>query len=88
MRSLGAHRTPIAFLYGVLHLLEGDRKTGLAWIGHARAHEPNRQEIAMMIRSFGKLVRGADSEEAVEAGMSAGEGMKLEEILGQAEKEG
>jgi hypothetical protein len=87
MRSLGIPATGVALLYGILKVREGDRPKGLAWIGFARLHDPNTQENAGIIRSFWELLRGDASEDEVEAAMRAGEGLKLEEILAEAEGE-
>jgi tetratricopeptide (TPR) repeat protein len=85
LRSIGVPPTLLTILYGILKVREGDRPTGLAWIGFGRAHDPNKQEMAGLISSFGKLLRGDASEDEVEAAMRAGEGLKLEEILAEAE---
>jgi len=88
IRSLGIPPTLLSLLYGILKVSEGDRPKGLAWIGFARAYDPNTQEVVGIIRSFGELLRGGASEDEVEAAMHAGEGLTLEEILAEAEGEG
>jgi serine/threonine protein kinase/tetratricopeptide (TPR) repeat protein len=87
MRGIGIPRHPLAFLYGLLNVRRGNRAKGLAWVGFARAHDPNKMEIAGVIRSFWPLIRGEATEEEVEAALRAGEGLNLEEILAEAERE-
>ena len=87
-RSMGIPPSQIALLYGILEIRSGDRRKGLAWVGFTRAHDPNKMEIAAAIRSFWSVIRGDDSEEEVEAAMRGGEGLKLEEILAEAEAGG
>jgi tetratricopeptide (TPR) repeat protein len=87
MRTIGVSPTMVAVLYGILKVREGDRAKGLAWIGFGRAHDPNTQEVVVLIRSFGELLRGDASEEEMEAAMRAGEGLKVEDILAEAERE-
>lgn len=86
-RSIGIPQTVLALLYGILKVSEGDRSKGLAWVGFARVHDPNTKEVAGIIRSFDKLLRGDGSEEEMEAAMRAGESLKLDEILAEAERE-
>jgi tetratricopeptide (TPR) repeat protein len=86
-RSMGVPPSQIALLYGILKIRSGDRPKGLAWVGFSRAHDPNKLEIAAAIRSFWSVIRGDAPEEEVEAAMRAGEGLKLEEILAEAEGE-
>jgi hypothetical protein len=88
MRSMGVTPSAMTLLYGILKLRTGDRAKGLAWIGFARAHDPNKMEIAQAIRSFWPLIRGEASEDEVGAAMRAGEGLTAEEILAEAEREG
>jgi tetratricopeptide (TPR) repeat protein len=77
------------FLYGVLKIRRGDRPTGLAWIGFTRAHEKEFQkEVARDIKRMWDELRGDLSEAEVEAAMSRGEALKLEDILAQVEQEG
>jgi len=85
LRSIGIPPTETTVLHGILKVREGDRRTGLAWIGFARAHDPNKVGTALLIRSFEKELRGDATEDEVEAAMRAGEGLKLEEILSEAE---
>ena len=87
MRGIVIPRHPLALLYGLLNIRRGNRAKGLAWVGFARAHSPNTMEIAGVIRSFLPLIRGEASEEEVEAALRAGEGLNLEEILAEAERE-
>jgi len=87
-RSMGIPSSQVAVLYGILKIRSGDRPKGLAWIGFARAHDPNKLETAASIRSFWNVIRGDASEEEVEAALRAGEGLKLEEVLAEAEREG
>jgi tetratricopeptide (TPR) repeat protein len=84
-RSMGIPPSQIALLYGILEIRKGDRPKGLAWVGYARANDPNKLEIAAIIRSFRDVIRGDASEEEVDAGLRAGEGLKLEDILAEAE---
>jgi serine/threonine protein kinase/tetratricopeptide (TPR) repeat protein len=86
-RSIGIPQTILPLLYGILKVSEGDRAKGLAWVGFARAHDPNTWEVAGIIRSFERLLRGDRSEEETEAAMRVGESLKLEEILAEAERE-
>jgi class 3 adenylate cyclase/tetratricopeptide (TPR) repeat protein len=88
IRSMGLPMSLVTLLYGIHKIRSGDRARGLAWVGFARAHDPNKMEIAALIRSFRPLIRGEASEEEVEAALRAGEGLKLEEILAEAEREG
>ena len=88
LRNMGVTPFASALMYGILKLRGGDRLKGLAWIGFARAHDPNRMEIAGIIRSFWPVIRGEAPEDEVEAAMRAGEGLKLDEILAEAEREG
>jgi len=85
-RSIGIPQTVLALLYGILKVSEGDRSKGLAWVGFARVRDANTQEVAAIIRSFEKLLRGDRSEEETEAAMRAGESLTLEEILAEAEQ--
>ena len=87
-RSLELPLTLLPFLYGIHKLRAGDRPKGLAWIGFSRANDPNRAEIAVLIRSFKALVHGDAPEGEVEAAMRAGESLSLDEILAEAEREG
>jgi serine/threonine protein kinase/tetratricopeptide (TPR) repeat protein len=87
MRSIDLPLSLVTLYYGILKVSEGDRPKGLAWIGFARAHDPNKHEVATIIRSFWDLIRGDASEDEVEAALRAGEGLKLEEILAEAERE-
>jgi hypothetical protein len=86
MRSLGIPPANLPVLYGILKIRSGDRPKGLAWIGWVRAHDPNKAESAQIMRSHWDLIRGDASEEEVEAAMRAGESLKLEEILAEAER--
>jgi tetratricopeptide (TPR) repeat protein len=88
IRSMGVPMTLVTLLYGIHKIRSGDRASGLAWVGFARAHDPNKMEIAALIRSFWPLIRGDASEDEVEETLRAGEGLKLEEILEEAEREG
>ena len=87
IRSMGIPMSMVTLLYGIHKIRSGDRARGLAWVGFARAHDPNKMEIASLIRSFWPLIRGEASEDEVEAALRAGEGLKLEEILAEAERE-
>jgi len=84
---MGIPPAETAFLYGILKIRSGDRPKGLAWIGFSRAHDPNKMGIAASIRSFWGLIRGEASEDEVEVALRAGEGLKLEDILAEAEGE-
>jgi tetratricopeptide (TPR) repeat protein len=86
-RSMGVPPFAIPLFYGILKIRRGDRPKGLAWVGFSRAHDPNKMELAAIIRSFWNVIRGDAPEEEVEAAMRAGEGLKLEEILAEAEGE-
>ena len=88
LRSMGVPPSQIALLYGILRIRSGDRPKGLAWIGFSRAHDPNKMEIAAIIRSFWEDIRGGASEADVEAALRAGEGLELDDILAEAEREG
>jgi class 3 adenylate cyclase/tetratricopeptide (TPR) repeat protein/tRNA A-37 threonylcarbamoyl transferase component Bud32 len=85
MRSIGIPPFPAVFLYGILRLRAGDRAKGLAWLGFVRAHDPSQVELGMALRSYWDEIRRDDSEEAVEAALRAGENLKLEDILAEAE---
>jgi class 3 adenylate cyclase/tetratricopeptide (TPR) repeat protein len=87
MRTIGVLPTMLAVLHGILKVREGDRPKGLAWIGFGRAHDPNTQEVVLLIRSFDALLRGDSSEEEMEAAMRAGEGLTVEDVLAEAERE-
>jgi serine/threonine protein kinase/tetratricopeptide (TPR) repeat protein len=86
MRALGVPFTVIPFFYGVVRSRRGDPKTGLAWAGFVQANDPNRREVDMAIERFWKDLRGPLSDEEAKAAMAAGAGLKLEEILAEAEK--
>ena len=86
LRDLALPTTILPLYYGILKVREGDRPTGLAWVGFTRAHDVNRSEDEALIRSFDSVLREGASEEEVEAAMRAGEGLKLEEILAEAER--
>ncbi|HMI32365.1 MAG TPA: protein kinase [Candidatus Limnocylindrales bacterium] len=88
MQSMGVAPSQSAIMYGILKIRSGDRPKGLAWIGFARAHDPNKMETAAILRSFWDVIRGDASEDEVEAALRAGEGLKLEDILAEAEREG
>jgi tetratricopeptide (TPR) repeat protein len=88
MRSMGIAPSQNALLYGILKIRSGDRPKGLAWIGFTRAHDPNKMEIEALIKSFREVIRGNAPEDEVEAALRAGEGLKLDEILAEAEHEG
>jgi len=87
LRGMGIPPTLITVFYGISRVREGDRPKGLAWVGFARAHDPNQAEMKLLIRSFEALLRGDASEEETEAAMRAGEGLELEAILAEAERE-
>ena len=87
LRALEVPLNPVAFFYGVLELLTGDRARGLAWVGYVRAHDPNERELAITMDNFRDLIRGGASEAEVEAAMKAGESLTLEAILAEAERE-
>ena len=86
MREIGTRPTVIPMLYGVLRIREGDRATGVRWIGFTRAHDPNTKENEMFLKGFRSEVQGDWTEEQFEAAMREGEALKLEEILAQAEQ--
>ncbi len=85
MRELGIPITVIPFFYGVVRSRRGDYKTGLAWAGFVQANDPSRREVDMAIERFWDLLRGPLSDEDAKAAMRAGLGLKLEEILAEAE---
>jgi len=85
LRSMGTLPVVLVFLYGLLELRTGDRAKGLAWLGYSRANDPNKREIAGILKSFQELIRGNDSEAEIEAAMKAGEALKLDDILAEAE---
>lgn len=86
MREIGTRPTVIPMLYGVLRTREGDRATGLRWIGFTRANDPNKKENEIFLKGFIDEIRGDWTEEQVEAAMREGESLNLEEILAEAEK--
>ena len=83
--GLPLHLFPL--LHGILRLRAGDRARGLAWVGYSRARSVNKFEIETMMRWFADAIRGNDSEEDVELALKAGEDLKLEEILVEAERQ-
>jgi hypothetical protein len=83
--GLSIHIFPL--YHGIIRLHAGDRAKGLAWIGYARAKSPNTFEVRTIMRWFGDLIRGTRSEEDVEQALRAGEGLKVEDILEEAERE-
>jgi hypothetical protein len=83
-REIGINRSVFPLLYGIIKLREGDRAKGLAWIGFTRKHSASPLEPPMLMGYFADLIRGNQTEEEVEAGLRAGEGLKLEEILEEA----
>jgi predicted ATPase len=87
LRNMGLPLAPLAFFYGILKLIHGDRARGLAWIGFARANDPNRAELAVILRSFRDIIRAEASEDEVEAAMKAGESLTIDGILAEAESE-
>ena len=88
-REVGEPLIIATLMYGILKVRRGDRATGLAWIGFARAHETEyMKEVANDIKRFGKELRGDLSDDAFEAAMKEGESLKLDEILAQVEQEG
>jgi tetratricopeptide (TPR) repeat protein len=86
-RELGLTPSLYPLFHGIIRIRAGDRKRGLAWIGFARAHAPSAFETKLYMTWFADLIRGDDSEEEVEAAMKAGEGLKVEDILAEAERE-
>jgi len=87
-REIGIDRNGYPLLYGILKLREGDRAKGLAWIGFTRKHSVNPLEAPRLMGYFADLIRGDQTEDEVEAGLCAGEGLKLEEILEEAGRDG
>ncbi|HET9941677.1 MAG TPA: protein kinase [Candidatus Eisenbacteria bacterium] len=85
-REIGLPLYNFPFLYGVIRLHAGDRAKGLAWIGCSRAKSPQVFEINMVMRWFHDVIRGNDSVEEVERAMRAGEELKVEDILAEAER--
>ena len=88
MREIGTRPTVIPMLYGVLRTREGDRATGLRWIGFTRANDQNTKENEIFLKGIMDEVRGDWTEEQVEAAMREGETLNLDEILAEAEKAG
>jgi serine/threonine protein kinase/tetratricopeptide (TPR) repeat protein len=79
----------LALLFGILKIRGGERATGLAWIGFARAHEKEyEREVARDIRRHAAEIRGDLDDAAFEAALGAGEALSLEDIIAQAEREG
>ena len=77
------------FFYGILKIRRGDRATGLAWIGFARAREEEFQkEIRRDLARFWEELRGGLTDEQAEAAMKLGETLKLDDITAQAAAEG
>jgi hypothetical protein len=73
------------FLYGMLKIRRGDRRTGLRWIGHARAHEKEfEKELKRDLQRFGDEIQGDWTPEEVEAAMREGESMSSDEIEADA----
>jgi len=87
-REIGIDRNGYPLLYGILKLREGDRAKGLAWIGFTRKHSVNPLEAPRLMGYFADLIQGDQTEDEVEAGLCAGEGLKLEEILEEAGRDG
>jgi predicted ATPase/class 3 adenylate cyclase len=88
-REAGDRRAMLSLWHGVLKIRRGDRATGLAWIGFARANEARyAKEVAREIRRYRDEIRGDLSDDALEAALKLGESMKYEEIMAQAEQEG
>ena len=89
LREAGFPATYLPFHLGILKLRKGDRATGLAWIGYARKHEEAFQkEMLRDLKRMWNELRGDLTDEQAEAAMKAGEGLKLEEIMAQVEREG
>jgi serine/threonine protein kinase/tetratricopeptide (TPR) repeat protein len=86
MREIGTRPTSIPLFYGLLRIREGDRGTGLRWIGFTLANDQNKREMEMFLGGFKDEVRGDWTEDQVQAAMREGETLKLEEILAEAEK--
>jgi len=85
-RELGIGVNLYPLFHGVIRLRAGDRANGLAWIGHAQSHSHHAFEVKMCMGYFSDLIRGNDSEEEVERALRAGDGLKVEEILEEAER--
>ena len=88
LKGLGIPPTGPPVHHGILKLRSGDRARGLAWIGFARAHDPNRAETHQVIRSYWDEIRGDASEEELEAALRAGESLTVEEFLAELAREG
>jgi hypothetical protein len=86
-REVGLPPRLYPLFHGVIRIRAGDRTKGLAWIGYSRAHSPNKFEVKTLMGWFADTIRGNDSEEDVERALKAGEGLKMEEILEEAERQ-
>jgi tetratricopeptide (TPR) repeat protein len=81
VREVGEPLHYAAFFYGVLAIRAGDHRKGLSWIGYTRAHEKEYQkEVKRDLERMWEEIKGALSEEEVEAALRAGEGLTLEAI--------
>ncbi|HEU4726229.1 MAG TPA: AAA family ATPase, partial [Candidatus Eisenbacteria bacterium] len=84
-RETGEPLFVAALIYGVLKVRKGDRATGLAWIGFARANETEYQkELAKDIARYRDELRGDLSDDEFEAALKAGEALTYEAIMAQA----
>jgi tetratricopeptide (TPR) repeat protein len=86
-REIGLPLNLFPLLHGIIRLRAGDRARGLAWVGYARAHSGNKFEAQMLMGGFADEIRGNDSEEDAERALKAGEELKVDEILEEAERE-
>jgi len=87
MKRIGVRLTPIVFPNAILKLRNGDRSTGLAWLGFSRLNDPEKEGINLSLKIYADLIRGDASEEEVEAAMKAGESLTLKDIVAQIEAE-
>ena len=88
-KELGEPLLMAPFFYGILKIRRGDRATGLAWIGFARAHDLEYQkEIKRDLARFWGEIRGDLTDEQAEAAMRLGETLELDDITAQAAAEG
>ena len=79
----------MGFWYGILMLRQGQRETGLAWIGFCLKHEKMFQkETRRELERFRDEIYAGRPEAEVEAAMSAGENLTIEAIVAQAAQEG
>ena len=86
-RGIGAPLALYPLFHGIIRLRAGDRARGLAWVGFTRHHARNAFEAKVYMRPFQDLIRGQDSEEDLEQALHAGEELKPDDILAEAERE-